>query len=152
MSPTLFPGVAYTFLALMSHPRLLPKLLGGESREGETAFTRLLVSMLRFLAPSLRQGHLRDGTRALYLGTQRLLLVLLHDFPSYLSRAAYALLDAVPSNCIQCANIITSVSRAWPPATILLERPADVYTRRRASPWSSRTFRTRSRPACRSKR
>ncbi|GAA6025465.1 hypothetical protein JCM8202_003622 [Rhodotorula sphaerocarpa] len=108
LSPSLFPGVAYTFLALMSHPRLLPKLLSGETREGETAFTRLLVSMLRFLAPSLRQGHLRDGTRALYLGTQRLLLVLLHDFPSYLSRAAYALLDAVPSNCIQCANIITS--------------------------------------------
>lgn len=92
----------------------MPKLLNGESREGEVAFTRLLTSNLRFLAPSLRQGRLRDGARALYLGTQRLLLVLLHDYPSYLSRAAYALLDAIPSNCVQMINIVTSVSRGAP--------------------------------------
>lgn len=94
----------------------MPKLLNGESREGEVAFTRLLTSNLRFLAPSLRQGRLRDGARALYLGTQRLLLVLLHDYPSYLSRAAYALLDAIPSNCVQMINIVTSVSRGIPPS------------------------------------
>ncbi|GAA5967764.1 hypothetical protein JCM8115_006439 [Rhodotorula mucilaginosa] len=108
LSPSLFPGFSYSFLALTSHPRLMPKLLNGESREGEVAFTRLLTSNLRFLAPSLRQGRLRDGARALYLGTQRLLLVLLHDYPSYLSRAAYALLDAIPSNCVQMINIVTS--------------------------------------------
>ncbi|GAA5866964.1 hypothetical protein JCM3774_003736 [Rhodotorula dairenensis] len=108
LSPSLFPGFSYSFLALTSHPRLMPKLLNGESREGEVAFTRLLTSNLRFLAPSLRQGRLRDGVRALYLGTQRLLLVLLHDYPSYLSRAAYALLDAIPSNCVQMINIVTS--------------------------------------------
>ncbi|GAA5988666.1 hypothetical protein JCM10908_003667 [Rhodotorula pacifica] len=108
LSPSLFPGFSYSFLALTSHPRLMPKLLNGESREGEVAFTRLITSNLRFLAPSLRQGRLRDGARALYLGTQRLLLVLLHDYPSYLSRAAYALLDAIPSNCVQMINIVTS--------------------------------------------
>jgi CCR4-NOT transcription complex subunit 1 len=63
---------------------------------------------MRFLAPFLRRGELTDTTRALYIGTQRILLVLLHDFPEFLSQAYYALGDAIPSSCIQLHNLVLS--------------------------------------------
>ena len=45
---------------------------------------KLLVSLLRFLEPYLRQAELTDSVRLLYRGTLRVLLVLLHDFPEFL--------------------------------------------------------------------
>ena len=63
---------------------------------------------MRFLAPFLRKGELTDTTRALYIGTQRILLVLLHDFPEFLSQAYYALGDAIPPSCIQLHNLVLS--------------------------------------------
>lgn len=45
---------------------------------------------------------------ALYLGTQRIILVLLHDFPDFLAQAYYALCDVVPPQCIQLHNLILS--------------------------------------------
>jgi CCR4-NOT transcription complex subunit 1 len=60
------------------------------------------------LAPFLRRGELGETTRALYLGTQRIILVLLHDFPDFLSQAFFALCDAIPPQCIQLHNLILS--------------------------------------------
>lgn len=45
---------------------------------------------------------------ALYMGTQRIILVLLHDFPDFLAQAYYALCDVVPPQCIQLHNLILS--------------------------------------------
>lgn len=60
------------------------------------------------MAPFLRRGELGETTRALYLGTQRIILVLLHDFPDFLSQAFFALCDAIPPQCIQLHNLILS--------------------------------------------
>ena len=46
----------------------------------------------------------------------RLLLVLLHDFPDFLSEYYFSLCDVIPHRCIQLRNIILS---AFPPAIIL---------------------------------
>lgn len=54
--------------------------------------------------------------RDLYRGTLRLLLVLLHDFPEFLSEYYFTLCDAIPPRCIQLRNIILS---AFPPAIVL---------------------------------
>jgi CCR4-NOT transcription complex subunit 1 len=43
-------------------------------------------------------------------------LVLLHDFPEFLSEYYFTLCDVVPPNCIQLRNIILS---AFPPALVL---------------------------------
>lgn len=56
----------------------------------------------------MRRGELGETTRALYLGTQRIILVLLHDFPDFLSQASFALCDAIPPQCIQLHNLILS--------------------------------------------
>lgn len=57
-----------------------------------------------------------ETTRALYRGTQRIILVLLHDFPEFLAQAAFALCDAIPTQCIQLHNLVLS---AFPVTTLL---------------------------------
>lgn len=52
----------------------------------------------------------------MYLGTQRIILVLLHDFPDFLSQSFFALCDVIPSQCIQLHNLILS---AFPVTTSL---------------------------------
>lgn len=47
------------------------------------------------------------------------MLVLLHDFPEFLSEYYFTLCDAVPSSCIQLRNIILSAF----PSTIVLPDP-----------------------------
>ena len=64
-------------------------------------------------------------SRNLYRGLLRLLLVLLHDFPEFLSEYYFTLCDAIPSRCIQLRNIVLS---AYPPSCILPD-PHLVHTR-----------------------
>jgi CCR4-NOT transcription complex subunit 1 len=76
----------------------------------------LLISLFGFLTPFLKDGDLQIAARDLYRGALRLLLVLLHDFPEFLSEYYFTLCDAIPPRCIQFRNIILS---AFPPAIIL---------------------------------
>jgi len=66
--------------------------------------------------PLLKDADLQTAGRDLYRGTLRLLLVLLHDFPEFLSEYYFSLCDAIPQRCIQLRNIILS---AFPPAIVL---------------------------------
>ena len=46
--------------------------------------------------------------RLLYEGTLRVLLVLHHDFPEFLSDYRFSFCDVIPSSCIQMRNVILS--------------------------------------------
>lgn len=72
--------------------------------------------MFKFLAPFLKESDLQVAACDLYRGALRLLLVLLHDFPDFLSEHYFTLCDAIPPRCIQLRNIILS---AFPPSIIL---------------------------------
>lgn len=72
--------------------------------------------MFKFLSPFLKDSELRTASRDLYRGTLRLLLVLLHDFPEFLSEYYFTLCDIIPPRCIQLRNIILS---AFPSSVIL---------------------------------
>ena len=61
-------------------------------------------------------ADLQLACRDLYRGTLRLLLVLLHDFPEFLSEYYFTLCDVIPPRCIQLRNVILS---AFPPTLIL---------------------------------
>lgn len=128
LQPLFFPGFTFSWVSLISHRLFMPKLLMMKDKEvscsssrscwtgpltsrvaqGWSSFHRQLISLFRFLAPFLRRGELGETTRALYLGTQRIILVLLHDMPNFLSEVAFSLCDAIPSNCIQLRNLILS--------------------------------------------
>jgi CCR4-NOT transcription complex subunit 1 len=64
----------------------------------------------------LKDADLQLASRDLYRGTLRILLVLLHDFPDFLSEYYFTLCDVIPQRCIQLRNIILS---AFPPTVIL---------------------------------
>ena len=68
----------------------------------------MLLSLFKFLAPFLKTADLQPAGRDLYRGTLRLLLVLLHDFPEFLSEYYFSLCDVIPYRCIQLRNIVLS--------------------------------------------
>lgn len=119
LQPMYFPGFAFSWLCLISHRHFMPKLLLAENREGWSAFHKMLLSLLKFLAPFLKEADLQLAARDLYRGTLRLLLVLLHDFPEFLSGYYFSLCDVIPYRCIQLRNIILSAF----PLSIVLPDP-----------------------------
>ncbi|KAH9911414.1 Not1-domain-containing protein [Fomitopsis serialis] len=116
LQPTYFPGFAFSWMSLISHRLFMPKLLLSENRAGWSAFYKLLVSLFKFLSPFLKAADLQPASRDLYRGSLRLLLVLLHDFPEFLSEYYFSLCDVIPPRCIQLRNVILS---AFPPTIVL---------------------------------
>jgi CCR4-NOT transcription complex subunit 1 len=74
---------------------------------------KLLLSLFKFLSPFLLTADLQAGGLDLYRGTLRILLVLLHDCPEFLSEYYYSLCDAIPVRCIQMRNVILSAFPSW---------------------------------------
>lgn len=68
------------------------------------------------MSPFLKSAEFQTSSRDLYRGSLRLLLVLLHDFPEFLSEYYFTLCDVIPPHCIQLRNIILS---AFPPTLVL---------------------------------
>ncbi|KAF9508379.1 hypothetical protein BS47DRAFT_1365994 [Hydnum rufescens UP504] len=89
----------------------MPKLLLPEGRTGWSAFHRLLISLLKFLAPFIRTADLQNASRSLFCGVRRLLLVLLHDFPEFLAEYYFTICDVLPPCCIQLRNVVLSAYR-----------------------------------------
>lgn len=54
----------------------------------------------------MKNADLPPAVQDLYRGALRLLLVLIHDFPDFLSEYYFTLCDAIPPRCIQMRNII----------------------------------------------
>ncbi|KAI7885612.1 Not1-domain-containing protein [Lichtheimia hyalospora FSU 10163] len=108
LQPSSFPGFSFAWLQLISHRLFMPKLLLSENQKGWPTFQRLVISLFQFLVPFLRDAELRDTTRMLYRGTLRILLVLLHDFPEFLSDYHLSFCDVIPASCIQLRNLILS--------------------------------------------
>ena len=71
-------------------------------------YTRLLASMFRFMEPRLRDGSLTPTIDMLTKGLLRTLLVLLHDFPDYLSENHFTLCNLIPPGCVQLKNLVLS--------------------------------------------
>ena len=92
-----------------------------DRKQGWSAFYKLLLSLFKFLAPFLKTADLQSSGRDLYRGTLRLLLVLLHDFPEFLSEYYFSLCDVIPPRCIQLRNIVLS---AYPPNVLLPDPPS----------------------------
>ncbi|CAE7460335.1 CNOT1, partial [Symbiodinium microadriaticum] len=81
LQPSTVPGFCFGWLQLISHKCFMPQLLHGMGQKGWPLMHRLLLVLLQFLQPYLRNADLPDPIRRLYKGTLRVLLILLHDFP-----------------------------------------------------------------------
>uniref|UniRef100_A0A7S3NMR3 CCR4-Not complex component Not1 C-terminal domain-containing protein n=1 Tax=Aureoumbra lagunensis TaxID=44058 RepID=A0A7S3NMR3_9STRA len=108
LQPSVLPVFAFSWLELISHRMFLPNVLLIKNQKGWIIMHRLLVDLFVFLEPYLRRIELTDAIRTLYKGTLRVLLVLLHDFPEFLSDFHHSFCDLIPSSCIQLRNLFLS--------------------------------------------
>lgn len=60
------------------------------------------------MEPRLRDGALTPTVDTLTKGLLRTLLVLLHDFPDYLSENHFTLCNLIPPGCVQLKNLVLS--------------------------------------------
>ncbi|KAK4839920.1 hypothetical protein QYF36_025957 [Acer negundo] len=108
LQPLKVPAFSFAWLELVSHRGFMPKLLANNAPKGWIYVQRLLVDLFKFMEPYLRNAELREPIHVLYKGTLRVLLVLLHDFPEFLSDYHFSFCDVIPSSCIQMRNVILS--------------------------------------------
>jgi CCR4-NOT transcription complex subunit 1 len=88
----------------------LPNLLLLPGQKAWHLAHELIVDQFLFLEPYLRRIELTPPIKKLYEGTLRVLLVLLHDFPSFLSGYHLSFCNVIPESCVQLRNIILSAT------------------------------------------
>ena len=101
------PAFAFAWLELVSSRFFMPKMLANRAM-GWELFKRLVVSALKFVEPALGEAKLSEPMRVMYRGVLRVLLVLLHDEPSFLCENHAAFCDAIPLTCVQLRNLVLS--------------------------------------------
>jgi len=60
------------------------------------------------MGPRLSEAAMTSTVETLLKGLLRTLLVLLHDFPDYLSENHFTLCNLIPSGCVQLKNLVLS--------------------------------------------
>lgn len=108
LRPSRVPSFCFAWLELISHRMFMSKLLISKSTQCAMLFEHLLVDLLEFMQPYLRNAELTDSVRLLYKGALRVLLVLLHDFPEFLCDFHFSFCDVIPITCVQMRNLILS--------------------------------------------
>eukprot|EP00096_Caligus_rogercresseyi_P006991 TRINITY_DN2417_c0_g1_i1.p1 TRINITY_DN2417_c0_g1~~TRINITY_DN2417_c0_g1_i1.p1 ORF type:complete len:1930 (-),score=640.60 TRINITY_DN2417_c0_g1_i1:677-5986(-) len=109
LRPAKAPGFAYAWLEIVSHRVFMQQVLvNSPQAKSWPMYAQLLADLFKFLAPFLRNAELAKSVQRLFRGTQRVLLVLLHDFPDFLGDYHYTFCDVIPPNCIQMRNLILS--------------------------------------------
>jgi len=108
--PLTMPGFAFAWLELVSHRHFLPNLMLFPEEKGWHIAHQLLIDHLLFLEPYLARIELTPPIKKLYEGTLRVVLMLLHDFPSFLCGYHVSFCNVIPGNCVQLRNIILSAT------------------------------------------
>jgi len=108
VQPRMVPAFTFSWLELVSHRHFMPKLLQIPKKKGWASLHRLLVALFKYLHPHLRHAEMAEPIKMIYKGTLRVLLVLLHDFPEFLSEYHSSFCDTIPPSCIQLRNLILS--------------------------------------------
>ncbi|KAF4148359.1 CCR4-Not complex component [Phytophthora infestans] len=112
LQPMGLPGFVFAWTELISHRCFMPLLLRAKQQRGWQILHRLLMNLLVFMEPFLRHANsnmsLPDSIAALYKGVVRIILVLLHDYPDFLSDFYTSFCDVLPATCVQLRNVILS--------------------------------------------
>ena len=108
VQPLVVPGFAFAWLELISHRMFLSNLL--LDQKGWDVMHQLLIDLFLFMEPHLRKLELTDALKKYYDGTLRVILMLVHDFPTFLAAYHLSFCNVIPENCIQLRNIILSAT------------------------------------------
>lgn len=108
VQPLVIPGFAFAWLELISHRMFLCNLLSEKGQNGFGLAHQLLIDLLLFLEPHLKQDDMSESMTNFFKGSMRVLLLLLHDFPSFLASFHLSFCNVIPENCIQLRSVILS--------------------------------------------
>mmetsp|Transcript_10959 Transcript_10959/g.21740 ORF Transcript_10959/g.21740 Transcript_10959/m.21740 type:complete len:2215 (+) Transcript_10959:404-7048(+) len=108
VQPLVVPGFSFAWLELISHRMFLSNLLLLKDQKGWGVMHQLLIDLLLFIEPHLRRVELTDATKKYYDGVLRVILMLVHDFPSFLAAYHLSFCNIIPENCVQLRNLILS--------------------------------------------
>jgi len=108
VQPLVVPGFSFAWLELISHRMFLSNLLLLKDHKGWGMMHQLMIDLLLFLEPHLRKVELTDATKKYYDGALRVILMLVHDFPTFLAAYHLSFCNVIPENCVQLRNLILS--------------------------------------------
>lgn len=86
----------------------LSNLLLTKDQKGWGIMHQLLIDLFLFLEPHLRKVELTDAIKKYYDGALRVILMLVHDFPTFLAAFHLSFCNVIPENCVQLRNLILS--------------------------------------------
>ena len=109
--PQHFPSFAFAFLDLLSHRTLMPTLLRTPSG-GWKIYSDLLLAHLSFACDQVKPHDSSRPAKELFRGTIELFLVLHHDFPEFLAKHHFQLLESIPPSSLQLRSLIISATPA----------------------------------------
>ncbi|CAL8088009.1 unnamed protein product [Calicophoron daubneyi] len=132
LRPERATAFVFSWLEMLAHRWFVGRILAApgppELRAAYQAmYAQLLVDLLKFLGYFLQNALMPKPIQCLYKATLRLFLVLIHDFPEFVSDYYALFCDVVPSNSIQMRNLILSAlpKRGIPSADPLQAPPVD---------------------------
>uniref|UniRef100_A0A5S6QEM5 CCR4-NOT transcription complex subunit 1 n=1 Tax=Trichuris muris TaxID=70415 RepID=A0A5S6QEM5_TRIMR len=109
MRPQRLPVLTYCWMDIVGHREFIRTVLTRlPGQIGFSFYATLLMDVIAFLAPFLRNLMFNKSVSVVYRGFLRILLVLLHDFPELLCDYHFAMCDVLPANCVQLRNLIIS--------------------------------------------
>lgn len=108
IQPLVVPGFSFAWLELISHRMFLSNLLLLKEQKGWGMMHQLMIDLLLFLEPHLRKVELTEATKKYYDGSLRVILMLVHDFPTFLAAYHLSFCNVIPENCVQLRNLILS--------------------------------------------
>lgn len=108
VQPLVVPGFSFAWLELISHRMFLSNLLLTKEQKGWGIMYQLLIDLFLFLEPHLRKIELTEAIKKYYDGALRVLLILVHDFPTFLAAYHLSFCNVIPENCVQLRNLILS--------------------------------------------
>ncbi|KAL2119748.1 hypothetical protein VTJ04DRAFT_6709 [Mycothermus thermophilus] len=110
--PAVAPGFLFGWAELLAHRGFLPVIIRLPDQAGWAPFTKLFTQLLSYLGDLLKPLAVSPLAKGLYHGVLKLLAVLHHDFPEYLSAAHVELCQSLPPHPTQLLNFILSATPA----------------------------------------
>lgn len=108
LQPLSYPGFSFAWLELVSNKYFMSTIL--KKYDSWDLYHELMLDMLRFAQDKLTIEALNaeESMRTYYKGILRVMTVLLHDFPDFLSEFSPSLCNQVADRFIQLRNMILS--------------------------------------------
>lgn len=110
MRPSYFPGFTFGWLMLIGHREFLPRLMELPEQAGWVPLANILDHLMYFVGEQLKPLQITEIAKETYRGVVKLLVVLQHDFPEFVTANHSRLSANIPSHCVQLHNLILNAN------------------------------------------